>query len=91
MPDIEGKPLNVEFLSGIRDVIEYSGLSFNEVMELPCDLFLLMRKNYVMNKLNETEEGKNYIATCERLNTTKADRAGVKAVKKKLSGGDKNA
>lgn len=69
-------------------MISYSNLSYNEVLELPCDLFLLMRKNFIVDKLNETEEGREYLAKCERLRTTKADRAGIKALKKRLNGGD---
>lgn len=69
-------------------MISYSNLSYNEVLELPCDLFLLMRKNYIVDKLNETEEGQEYLQKCERLRTTKADRAAIKALKKRLKGGD---
>lgn len=75
-------------MPSIRDVIIYSGLSYGEVLELPCDLFMLMRKNYIADKLNETPEGREYLEKCERLRTTKADRAGIKALKKKLRGGD---
>lgn len=75
-------------MSGIREVIAYSNLSYSEVLELPCDIFMLMRKNYITDKLRETEEGREYLEKCERLGTSKADRAGIKALKKRLEGGD---
>lgn len=49
---------------------------------------MLMRKNYITDKLRETEEGREYLEKCERLGTSKADRAGIKALKKRLEGGD---
>lgn len=63
----------VEFLPSIHRVIQYSGLNYYQVLELPCDLFQLMLKNSIVEELNRTEEGREYLAKCERLNTTTLD------------------
>ena len=57
----------------IRRVIRYSGMGYNDVMGLPCDLFLLMYKNSVMDELQATEQGRTYLADCERMNITEPD------------------
>lgn len=63
----------VEFLPSIHRVIQYSGLNYYQVLELPCDLFQLMLKNSIVEELNHTEEGREYLAKCERLNATTLD------------------
>lgn len=40
---------------------------------MPCDLFRLMLKNSIVEELNSSEEGREYLAKCERLNTTTMD------------------
>ena len=61
----------------IHRVIQYSGLNYYQVLELPCDLFQLMCKNSIVKELNATEEGREYLAKCERLNTTTLDEAAL--------------
>lgn len=60
-------------MDSIRWVIEYSGLNYYQVLELPTDVFLLMRKNYYIEKMSQTEEGRKYLADCERLHQTEPD------------------
>lgn len=55
----------------------YSGLTYNEVLQLPTDLFLLMVKNQYLEEMNKTKEGQEYLDKCKRLSTTEPDRAGV--------------
>lgn len=74
-------------MSSVRAVCEYSNLSFWECLELPLDMFLLMRKNYVLDKLSKTEEGRQYLEDCERYKKTDIDAEGLK----RLFGGDENA
>ena len=60
-------------MDSIRQVILYSRLSYNEVLQLPTDTFLLMRKNYYIEKLNQTEEGRKYLDDCRRMEITEPD------------------
>ena len=61
------------YMDSIRMVIEYSGLNYYQVLDLPTDVFLLMRKNYVIEKLRQTEKGQEYLENCERYKITKPD------------------
>lgn len=74
-----------ELAQSIRSVIEYTGLSLNEVLDLPCDLFLLFRKNRIVDRLRQTEEGREYLADCERAKQTKPDMEAVHRVMEMLS------
>lgn len=65
-------------MPSIRRVIEYSGMSYREVLELPTDIFLIMVKNHYIDELNSTQEGRDYLEKCKRLNTTEPDRVKVK-------------
>lgn len=75
----EGEGKNEEeILPNIKRVIEYSGLSFNEVLDLPTDLFMMMVKNHYINELNATPEGQEYLEKCNRLNTTSIDKGAIR-------------
>lgn len=67
-----------ELMPSIHRVIEYSGLTYNEVLQLPCDVFLLMVRNHYIDELNSTQEGRDYIEKCKRLNTTEIDIQGIR-------------
>lgn len=60
-------------MDSVRQVILYSGLNYNEVLQLPTDTFLLMRKNYVIEQLRKTEEGRKYLQDCKRMEVTEPD------------------
>lgn len=60
-------------MPSIRRVIQYSGLNYYEVLELPCDTFMLMNKNSIMDTLNSSEKGREYLNKVKRLNTTDTD------------------
>lgn len=60
-------------MPSIHRVIDYSGLNYYQVLELPCDVFQSMLKNSIVSEYNQTEEGREYLAKCERLNTTTLD------------------
>lgn len=66
----------------LKMVMDYSGLNFHEALALPCDLYMLMFKNATIDKLNQTEEGREYLAKCERMSKTTPD---FKAIKKKYN------
>lgn len=65
----------------IKRVIDYSGMDYKHVLELPADVFLLMVKNSIINELESTEEGRDYLEKCKRLNTTTIDKD---AIRKKM-------
>ena len=57
----------------VQTVIKYSKLSYREVMQMPCDLFFLMKRNASIDALSRTEEGREYLKDCKRLETTTPD------------------
>lgn len=61
----------------IRRVIQYSGLDYERVLELPADVFKLMLKNHIIDELNATEEGRQYLEDCERLQKTSPDEKAI--------------
>ena len=66
-------------------VAEYARLNFWEALNLPCDLFMLCRKNAIMSKLEQTEEGRQYLADCERYKQTRMDLAGLRTLLGKIN------
>lgn len=64
-------------MPSIRDVIEYSGLDYESVLDLRADVFLLMRKNKIIDDLRKTSEGREYLEDCKRLSETKLDEKGL--------------
>lgn len=57
----------------IHKVCLYSGLGFYDVLNLPTDTFLLMLKESVLEELNSTAQGREYLKKCKRLSTTEID------------------
>ena len=57
----------------LKLVIDYSRLNIHEALDLPCDMYLLIVKNATIDKLSQTEEGRKYLADCERLQKTSPD------------------
>lgn len=68
---------NEELLPNIHRVITYSGLNYHEVLELPCDVFMAMLRDCVIEELNSTDEGREYLQKCKRLNSTEIDVDGL--------------
>jgi hypothetical protein len=67
-----------------RLVSEYSGLNFHEVGQLDYGTFLLWRREAYISIMNRTEEGRQYLDECWRLEQKKADRA---KLRQKVGGG----
>lgn len=67
-------------MSSIKDVIDYSGLDYEQVLDLPADVFLLMRKNKIIGELEKTEEGRKYLEDCKRFKVTECDTRSLKAL-----------
>ena len=54
-------------MPSIKDVMDYGRMNFDEVMALPFDLFMLMRKHAFIDRMNQSEEGRQYLRDCKRL------------------------
>lgn len=68
-----GSKAELELMPSIKKVADYGNYSINDALDEPCDRFLLMLKNATIDELMKTEEGREYLAKCERLNTTSID------------------
>lgn len=53
---------------------EYTGLSFLEVAELNYLQYLIWRRDAFIHRLNQTEEGQEYLKNAYRMEQTKPDR-----------------
>lgn len=76
-----------QYMDEIFDVMSYSGMPYNEVMVLPIDVFLLIRKTGYIRELQKTEEGQKYLKDCERYKVTEPDIEGLQRLDKKLQKG----
>lgn len=47
--------------------MDYGRISYNEALDMPIDLFLLMKKNATLDRLRSTPEGRQYLEDCRRL------------------------
>jgi len=61
--------------------MEYGNLNHYEAMGLPCDLYALMRKHATIDQLQKTEEGRKYLADCERMQVTTPDFETIRSLK----------
>lgn len=57
-----------------RLVSEYTGLNFFQVGQLDYGVFLLWLRDAYIYGLNRTEEGREYLDECWRLQLTEPDR-----------------
>ncbi|MBB6622232.1 hypothetical protein H7E67_02195 [Clostridium gasigenes] len=76
----------VSCTSEIRRISIYTGMNFNDVLNLPYSLYLLYRKESWVDSWNRTEEGREFLKTLWRLNQTKAD---LKAIREHQNKGVK--
>lgn len=60
---------------GKKLVAEYSGLNFHEVGQLDYGTYLLWLRDAYIAMLNQTEDGRQYLDDCWRMEQTKPDRA----------------
>lgn len=54
--------------------MDYSRLNYFEVLDLPVDTYLMMLKCSVIDELNKSSEGREYLEKCERLQQTSIDK-----------------
>ena len=72
--------------AAVHAVAEYARVSFDGALDLPCDLFMLCRKNWLIDRLQQTDEGRQYLEDCERYKQTKPDREALNRLKQRLGG-----
>lgn len=53
---------------------DYSGISFQELEELPISIFLLLKKDSWIHSMQQSEESIEVLKNIQRLNRTKADK-----------------
>ena len=66
-------------------VAAYTGLNFHEVGALEYVQYLTYRRDAFIHRLNQTEEGKEYLDNAWRMEQTEPDR---QALRKKFKKGD---
>ncbi len=68
---------------------EYTGLTLPAVRDLDFLEYLVLRRDAYIHRLNQTEEGREYLVNAWRMEQTKPDRARLRA-KYGKRGGDPN-
>ena len=66
-------------MQGIRRVMQYGNLSYEQALNLPTDVFLLMAKNHYVDELQQTEAGREYLEKCKRLRITEIDEQALRS------------
>ncbi len=64
--------------SSLKLVSDYTGLNFNEVIELDCITFKMLVRDAFIDRLSQTEEGRDYLEQCWILDQTEPDTVGLK-------------
>ena len=78
----DNKDEDYNLMPNIKRVMDYSRLNYFEVLELPVDTYLMMLKCSVIDELNSSEEGRDYLEKCERLSKTDID---IDAFRRKMN------
>jgi len=70
----------------LKLVSDYTRMDFNQVIELDCVTYKILAKDAFVDKLGQTEEGREYLENCWILTQTKPDR---EKLRKKYGRSDK--
>ena len=54
--------------------MDYARLNFLEIEQLPIDVYLGLRRDAFIYKLNKTEKGREYLENCWIMEQTSPDR-----------------
>ena len=65
---------------------EYSGLDVHRALDLPCDMYMLFYKNWFVDRLSQTEEGRQYLDDCRRLKQTRMDKKALDRLRRTMGG-----
>lgn len=69
---------------GEKLIIDYTGLSLIEIYDLDVDIYMFLRREAYIYNLRESEQGREYLKNCYRIQQTKPDR---EKVREKISHG----
>jgi hypothetical protein len=72
--------------AGENLVIKYTGLNLFEIQELEIDVYLFYMREAFIHTMNETKEGREYLANCWRLSQTEPDRKAIREHFTKIGG-----
>lgn len=61
-------------------------MSIREALDLPVDMFALCYKNWAVDRLMQSEEGREYLEDCKRLRQTTMDFEGLNRLRARLGG-----
>lgn len=59
---------------------DYTGLNFNEVIELDCITFKMLVRDAFIDRMSQTEDGRDYLEQCWILKQTEPDTAKLKKI-----------
>jgi len=62
----------------LRLVSEYTGLNFNEVIELDCITFKMLFRDAFVDFMSRTEEGRDYLEQCWILKQTEPNKRALR-------------
>lgn len=65
---------------------QYARISIHEALQMPVDLFALCYKNWTVDRLMQSEEGREYLKDCKRLRQTTMDIEGLNKLRAMLGG-----
>lgn len=68
----------------LKYISDYTGLNFNEVLELDCYTYKVLLSDAYIYKMSQTKEGREYLQECYILQQTEPDR---KALRENFGGG----
>lgn len=63
-------------------VKDYTGLNFNQIKDLDIDDFLIYQRDAFIQRMSETEKGREYLDNCYRIEQTKPNYEALKEFKK---------
>ena len=67
----------------LKLVSNYTGLNFNEAIELDCITYKMLVRDAFIDMMSQTEEGRDYLEQCWILTQTKPDTAGLRKLTEK--------
>lgn len=60
-------------------VVEYTGLNIREIGEMEIDEYMYYFRDAFIHKMNQTEEGREYLENAHNFKQTKPDRSRLRS------------
>ena len=80
---LEVKPYLITDTDDLELIRKYSGLSFEDLLNIDCYTFKKLLINAFISKMRETQEGQEYLETCWILTQTDTDCESMRKMFKK--------